>query len=265
MWNRGTACASALLLCAAAAGAQTVLKPGKAGGGMTPPGPLAPPNAMVERLAALCRGDKLAAVPGETSALHWSIDLRQKRGGSIATVSSLTATYRLRITPFSGGYLVEWSSIQDPALPQGLALDVQATIVTSPDAELAALRLSAWLSGPAAPEHSLYAATFPLIDVVVDPHDDLAWPVGTGAVLEDALTHPLLAIPPDWTTHPGTASMQWCCLFPDSAAAPANRLSFYLSTQDQAGVAKTYGAQALNGALRFSVRHVPANNLNATA
>ncbi len=263
MWNRGTAGASALLFCAAVASAQPVFTPGKPGGGLTPPAPLTAPNAMVERLAALCRGDKLAAVPGEVNAFHWSLEIRQKRGGGIATVSSQTATYRLRITPFSSGYLVEWSSIQDPALPQGLGLAVQATILTSPDIELAALRLCAWLSGPAAAEHSLYAATFPLVDVVVDPHDDLAWPVGTGAVLEDALTHPLTALPPGWTSHPGTASMQWCCLFPDAAPAPANRSSFYLSTQDQAGVAKVLGAQALNGALRFSVRHVPANNLNA--
>jgi len=172
------------------------------------------------------------------------------------------------VRPLGSGWVIEWNDVRDAALPGGSGLDVSATVVPSSTPQLAETRLSAVLRDDAARRASIHGVWYPIVDVNALPSDDLSLPLGSGAVLEDVLSHPLAVCPTDPNQrmrHPGPASMQWFCLFPENVSVNQHP-SFYLATQDQHGVYKEYCAvgQSVLGSLRMSVRHVPADSLNVT-
>ena len=150
-------------------------------------------------------------IPGVPRDLAWQISLRDKTTGQITTVSSNNSTYDLSISPTWLGVVIEFGDVQSVALPAGVQLDVDVEIkldfANAPG--LLSMNLSSEAYGPGAANTSIYSVQFPVVDVNATDQYDLAWPIGTGIVFENAVNDLLLSVLGNFTRHPGPASMQW--------------------------------------------------------
>ncbi len=216
----------------------------------------------VDDLVSICQGGQCSNIPGTVRALDWRIALRDHLTTQVTTVSSDTSTYDIDVDFESGAIVLEYENIESPNLPAGIELEVDVRIGFGGDLFLVSLKLDARIESIGESTHSISSVTFPVVDVNATAEYDLTWPIGTGAVLENVLSHPLAFLPTNFYRHPGPASMQWWCLYNGDPTCWSP--SFYMSTQDQTGVYKEYLPASLGDAMRFTVRHVPPDSHTIT-
>ncbi|MFG0316347.1 MAG: DUF6259 domain-containing protein [Planctomycetota bacterium JB042] len=215
-------------------------------------------------LLELCQGGACDSTPGTVRSLDWRLRIRNRATGAVTPIGSDASTYDVHAWFTWSGFFVEWTDIEHPALPAGLELKVKAKLGWGGDIFLVSTRLYTDLEGPAKDDYSIHGVDFPIVEVNAAPADSLAWPIGTGIVMKNAPTHPVVPILGDFTAHPGRGSMQWFCLYPEADAEW--HPSFYMQTRDDDGIYKAFVPEgAPDGGLRFTVRTVPPNSFTATS
>lgn len=219
---------------------------------------------LIQHLVELCQGGTCStSTPGFVRSLDWRVGVRERATGAVTQISSDASTADVDVWFTWSGIMVRWSNIVNPALPPGVDLDVRTRFGWAGDPFLVALRFWVDLEGPAVDDYSIQQVEFPIVEVNAAPDDALAWPLGTGIVMKNAPTHPVVQIFGDFTQHPGSGSMQWWSLYPGEGA-PWHP-SFYMSTRDDDGIWKAYIPEPVADGVRFTVRTIPPDSHTATS